>query len=93
MEIKLPRPLEDDIMNFCYMNNIKGKDINTMFVNFIKDGFTVLKYGNSPIDNFNSENKPVKIDNNEIAEKDNNLSLDDNKNIIKPKKTIKIIKK
>ena len=64
-----------------------------MFVNFIKDGFTVLKYGNSPIDNFNSENKPVKIDNNEVVEKDNNLSLDDNKNIIKPKKTIKIIKK
>jgi len=77
MFITLPRSLENDIMEFCNLNDIK--DINSFLVNCLRDGFNIIKYGSSPQDNFNKENKPLKIDYiNDYKEKDNVGGLEKN---------------
>lgn len=60
MLITLPKALENDIMNFCKLNNIE--DVNLFLIKCITDGFSIMKYGRSPLENMESENKPLKID-------------------------------
>lgn len=61
MLITIPRALETDIMNFVRINNIE--DINNFLAICLRDGFNIAKYGVSPQDNFEKENKPLKIEN------------------------------
>lgn len=60
MFITIPRVLENDIMNFVRLNNVE--DVNSFLVSCLRDGFNIAKYGYSPQDNFNKENKPFKIE-------------------------------
>ncbi len=113
MEITIPRPLENDIMNFVKLNEIK--DINGFLSNCLRDGFNIAKYGYSPKDNFEKENKPFKIEKNDTEEVELTAVEGDEKpkskrrpkkqqseekesiiqkqeEVVKPKKTIKIIR-
>lgn len=58
MLITIPKSLETDIMNFTKINNIEN--INEFLVKCLRDGYNIVKYGTSPKDNFNNENKPLK---------------------------------
>ena len=60
MLITLPRSLEDEIKKFCEVNGVT--EYNDFFVSCIRNGFNIAKFGTSPMDNFNKENKPFKID-------------------------------
>lgn len=68
MLITIPRTLEADIMNFVRINNIE--DINNFLAICLRDGFNIAKYGVSPQDNFEKENKPLIIDKYEAGEDD-----------------------
>jgi hypothetical protein len=68
MLITIPKTLETDIMNFVKLNKIE--DINLFLSICLRDGFNIAKYGRSPQDNFNKENKPFKIDENDKKELD-----------------------
>ena len=70
MEITVSKVLEKDIINFIRINEIG--DINLFLSNCLRDGFNIAKYGYSPQDNFNKENKPFKLENNEHTEKEIN---------------------
>lgn len=70
MLITIPRTLETDIMNFVKINNIE--DINNFLVVCLRDGFSIAKYGVSPKDNFNKENKPLNIE--KYDKEENNFS-------------------
>ena len=70
MEITVSKVLEKDIMNFIRLNEIG--DINLFLSNCLRDGFNIAKYGHSPQDNFNKENKPFKLENNEHTEQEIN---------------------
>lgn len=59
MIINLPRALEDDIKRFTDLNGIE--DINSHIVEIIRCGHNVAKYGFSPQDNMEKENKPLNI--------------------------------
>lgn len=74
MIIKLPRSLENSIQSFCELNEIK--DINDFLVSCLSKGFSVVKYGESPIDNFKKENKPLEIEK-YVEEKNGTKGLDD----------------
>jgi len=60
MLITLPKSLENDIMNFCKLNDIE--DINFFLTKCIIDGFNIMKYGHNPLENMENENKPLKIE-------------------------------
>jgi hypothetical protein len=73
MQITIPRILETDIMNFVRLNEIE--DINGFLSNCLRDGFNIAKYGYSPKDNFEKENKPFKIENYGREEESNTEGL------------------
>lgn len=60
MILDVPRKLEDDIKSFCELNEIK--EINDFLVSCLLKGFNITKYGENPIENFKSENKPIEIE-------------------------------
>lgn len=100
MLITLPRSLEDEIKKFCEVNGVT--EYNDFFVSCIRNGFNIAKFGTSPMDNFNKENKPFKIDEinirqsekKELAE-ENQTNGSEQKESVKPKekRKVKIIKK
>ena len=59
MIINLPDTLENDLREFCMMNNID--DINSFVVTCFRNGYYIAKYGISPEDNFKNQNKPFKV--------------------------------
>ena len=59
MEIEISKTLEKDIISFIRLNNIE--DINNFLAICLRNGFNIMKYGTSPQDNFESENKPLNI--------------------------------
>ena len=69
MILALPRELELDIMNFVRVNEIE--DINLFLTNCLRDGYNIAKFGTSPRDNFEKENKPLKIEKYENKEECN----------------------
>lgn len=71
MEITISKVLEKDIMNFIRINEIGN--INLFLSNCLRDGFNIAKYGYSPQDNFNKENKPFKLENNDNTKKESNV--------------------
>lgn len=73
MQIIIPRVLETDIMNFVRLNEIE--DINGFLSNCLRDGFNIAKYGYSPKDNFEKENKPFKSENYGREEESNTEGL------------------
>ena len=84
MEIFLTKKLEKDIMEFVSLNNIEN--VNDFLVNCLNTGYLIAKYGKSPKDNVEKENKPFEmIDSTEKPKKTEKEE--------KPKKTIRIIKK
>ncbi len=107
MEITISKVLEKDIMNFIKINEIG--DINLFLSNCLRDGFNIAKYGYSPQDNFNKENKPFKLENNDYTEKEINTEgaegketkrrgrpkkqPTENKEIIEPKEEVKEVVK
>ena len=58
MIIEIPKILENNINQFIKLNNIQ--DSNSFILNCLRDGFNIAKYGYSPKDNFEKENKPFK---------------------------------
>ena len=60
MEINLPRVLENDIKSFCKLNEIN--DIDAFLITCLRNGYNIVKYGTSPKENFNNENKPLSIE-------------------------------
>ena len=60
MMLELPKNLEKDIIQFCQLNEIK--DVNEFLVSCLAKGYNILKYGSSPKDNFEKENKPLEIE-------------------------------
>lgn len=70
MQIIIPRVLETDIMNFVKLNEIEN--INVFLSNCLRDGFNIAKYGYSPKDNFEKENKPFKLENYGREEEESN---------------------
>lgn len=116
MIIIISRPLESDIMNFVKLNSIE--DTNGFLESCLRDGFNIAKYGVSPQDNFNKENKPFKVEKSDAeketksegvervkpkkrgrpkkqssVDKEVSKPIEEKEESIKPKKTIKIIKK
>lgn len=69
MTIEIPKTLEKDIKEFAKLNNIE--DVNSFIITCIRGGFNVTKYGTSPKENFNNENKPLEIKN--YGEKEINI--------------------
>ena len=67
MNIILPKSLENDIMQFCKLNEIK--EINDFLVSCLSKGYYIIKYGATPKDNFNKENKPLEIEKYEEKER------------------------
>ena len=63
--LELPKNLEKDIIQFCQINEIK--DVNEFLVSCLVKGYNILKYGLSPKDNFEKENKPLEME--EITKK------------------------
>jgi len=43
----IPKKLNDEIIDYCQINNID--DIDKFKIKLIRQGFTVIKYGSSPI--------------------------------------------
>ena len=60
MFLTMPRKLEDEINSFCKLNEIT--DINEFLVSCLYKGYTIAKFGTTPKDNFNKENKPLEIE-------------------------------
>lgn len=60
MFLTIPRKLEDEINSFCELNEIT--DINEFLVSCLYKGYTIVKFGTTPKDNFNKENKPLEIE-------------------------------
>lgn len=60
MLITLPRILEKDVIEFCNMNNIT--DINDFIVKCFRNGYNIVKFGLSPKDNFQKQNKPLEVE-------------------------------
>jgi hypothetical protein len=60
MFLTIPRKLEDEINSFCKLNEIT--DINEFLVSCLYKGYTIVKFGTTPKDNFNKENKPLEIE-------------------------------
>ena len=58
MSIEIPKILEKEIKDFAKLNDIE--DIDDFIISCIRGGFNIAKYGYSPKDNFNKENKPFK---------------------------------
>ena len=58
MDIKLPRAIEKDIIEFCNLNEIT--DVHDFLKQCLINGYSIAKYGISPKDNLESENKPFK---------------------------------
>jgi len=69
MYIEIPRSLDNDIMSFVRLNKIE--DINGFLTICLRNGFNIVKYGISPQDNFNKENKPLNIEVYDTEEKSN----------------------
>ena len=69
MLITISKTLENDIMSFVKLNQVE--DINGFLASCLRDGFNIAKYGYSPKDNFNKENKPFKIENYDNKEESN----------------------
>jgi len=113
MIINLPKQLEKDLIDFIKLNKID--DIDEFILSCFRNGYYIAKYGNSPKENFNSENKPFKIVNYDreesfvegvdgkekkgrktgkksAEEKESSIPKEESEEIIKPKKTIRIIK-
>lgn len=59
MSIEIPKPLEKDVNEFCKLNNIT--DIDKFILTCFRNGYNIVKYGISPKDNFESQNKPLEI--------------------------------
>ena len=74
MILTLPRALELDIMNFVRVNEIE--DINLFLTNCLRDGYNIAKFGTSPRDNFEKENKPLKVENHDNKEESNTEGLE-----------------
>lgn len=74
MILALPRALELDIMNFVRVNEIE--DINLFLTNCLRDGYNIAKFGTSPRDNFEKENKPLKVENYDNKEESNTEGLE-----------------
>lgn len=60
MVITLPRILEKDIIEFCKINNIT--DINHFMLTCFRNGYSIAKFGLSPKDNVQKQNKPLEIE-------------------------------
>ncbi len=60
MILDIPRKLDDDIKSFCELNEIK--EINDFLVSCLLKGFNIARYGEKPINNYKSENKPIEIE-------------------------------
>ena len=60
MNIVISKKLESDIMNFVKLNEID--DLNNFLEVCLYNGFNLAKYGVSPQDNYQNENKPLKIE-------------------------------
>lgn len=56
-------------MSFVKLNQIE--DVNGFLTGCLRDGFNIAKYGYSPKDNFNKENKPFKVENYDSKEESN----------------------
>ena len=69
MLITISKTLENDIMSFVKLNQIE--DVNGFLTGCLRDGFNIAKYGYSPKDNFNKENKPFKVENYDSKEESN----------------------
>lgn len=69
MNIVISKKLESDIMNFVKLNEIE--DINNFLEVCLYNGFNIAKYGVSPQDNYQNENKPLKIEKYDSEEKHN----------------------
>ena len=98
-------------MNFVSVNKID--DINDFLYHCLRDGFNIAKYGLSPEDNFNKENKPFEYGKEEElhvdgpvekekkprgrkrkeATKEVGEQKEEGEEVVKVRKTIKIIKK
>ena len=74
MLITISKTLENDIMSFVKLNQVE--DINGFLASCLRDGFNIAKYGYSPKDNFNKENKPFKIENYDNKEESNTEGLE-----------------
>lgn len=68
MEIILKEDLSNDILSFCKANSID--DVENFALACLLKGYNIVKYGLSPMDNVNKENKPLSID---VDEKVNNI--------------------
>lgn len=74
--------LEKQIRQYCEMNNIE--DINAFANRCLLHGFNIVKFGTSPKDNVERENKGIKdIKKNESRKKKDPLTKDEGK----PKET------
>lgn len=84
MLITISRTLETDIMNFVRLNKIEN--INDFLSNCLRDGFNIAKYGFSPKDNFEKENKPFKIESHESEDNITRLETSEKKKSGRPRK-------
>ena len=58
IEIHLDKNLENQIKEYCEVNEIH--DVEAFAIRCLKQGFNIVRYGLSPLDNINRENKGIK---------------------------------
>ena len=75
MTLEIPKKLEKDIKSFCEINNVE--DIENFLISCLSKGFAIVKFGETPKDNFKSENKPLKIEKYDSKEKINSERVEE----------------
>lgn len=87
LKFTIDKKIKELIIQYCKINDIE--DINSFMNNCLIQGFNIVKYGNSPIDNLKREKEGIKEINNIIS--GNTTEKQEEKNTLTRK--IKVIKK